>query len=162
MENTAIEWLFDKLWNEPKDKLTWHSILKKAKQREEKDHQQTYMAGGKAGAAAMNGRPNFLTFEEYWKSEGDKNYSQYVLDDERKVITHMGIDYTLEKKSFSIAKFLYEHKNIVVDRDKLYNAIWGDVIIDVRGLDVHIRKIRRGVPGIPIQTRKGLGHMWVE
>ena len=120
------------------------------------------MAGGKAGAAAMNGRPNFLTFEEYWKSEGDKNYSQYVLDDERKVITHMGIDYTLEKKSFSIAKFLYEHKNIVVDRDKLYNAIWGDVIIDVRGLDVHIRKIRRAVPGIPIQTRKGYGHVWVE
>ena len=162
MENTAIEWLFDKLWNEPKDKLTWHSILKKAKQREEKDHQQTYIAGGKAGAAAMNGRPNFLTFEEYWKSEGDNDHSQYILDDKRKVIIHDGKDYILEKKSFNIAKYLYERRNTMVSRDELYDAIWGDIIIDVRGLDVHIRKIRRAVPGIPIQTRKGLGHMWVE
>jgi hypothetical protein len=26
----SIEWLFEKLWNEPKDKFTWHSILDKA------------------------------------------------------------------------------------------------------------------------------------
>ena len=29
---TSIEWLFEKLWDEPKDKLTWHSILNKAKE----------------------------------------------------------------------------------------------------------------------------------
>jgi hypothetical protein len=31
---TAVEWLFQQLWEEPKDKLTWHSILEKAKQME--------------------------------------------------------------------------------------------------------------------------------
>ena len=29
---TSIEWLFNELWEAPKDKLTWHSILKKAKE----------------------------------------------------------------------------------------------------------------------------------
>ncbi len=29
---TSIEWLFEKLWEEPKDKFTWHSILEKAKE----------------------------------------------------------------------------------------------------------------------------------
>ena len=29
---TSIEWLFEKLWEEPKDKLTWNSILKEAKE----------------------------------------------------------------------------------------------------------------------------------
>jgi len=29
---TSIEWLFENLWDEPKDKLTWHSILDKAKE----------------------------------------------------------------------------------------------------------------------------------
>ena len=31
-KQTSIEWLFEKLWDEPKDKLTWHSILNKAKE----------------------------------------------------------------------------------------------------------------------------------
>jgi hypothetical protein len=31
---TSIEYLFNELWETPKDKLTWHSILKKAKEIE--------------------------------------------------------------------------------------------------------------------------------
>jgi isoleucyl-tRNA synthetase len=36
MKQTATEYLFEKLWNEPKDKLTWHSILEQAKEMEKK------------------------------------------------------------------------------------------------------------------------------
>ena len=28
----SIEWLFNELWEEPKDKLTWNSILEQAKE----------------------------------------------------------------------------------------------------------------------------------
>ena len=35
-QTSAVEWLFEKLWEEPKDKLTWHSILKQAKEMETK------------------------------------------------------------------------------------------------------------------------------
>ena len=28
---TATQWLFDKLWETPKDKLTWYAILQQAK-----------------------------------------------------------------------------------------------------------------------------------
>ena len=35
-KQTAVEWLFEKLWETPKDKLTWYSILEKAKQMENK------------------------------------------------------------------------------------------------------------------------------
>ena len=31
---TAVEWLFEKLWETPKDKFTWYSILEQAKQME--------------------------------------------------------------------------------------------------------------------------------
>jgi hypothetical protein len=31
MKQTAVEWLFEQLWEAPKDKLTWNSILMKAK-----------------------------------------------------------------------------------------------------------------------------------
>jgi len=34
-ELSPVEWLFYKLWDEPKDKFRWHSLLKKAKEKEE-------------------------------------------------------------------------------------------------------------------------------
>jgi uncharacterized protein YegP (UPF0339 family) len=33
-KQTAVEWLFRKLWDEPKDKLTWDALLKLAKVKE--------------------------------------------------------------------------------------------------------------------------------
>jgi uncharacterized protein YegP (UPF0339 family) len=33
-KQTAVEWLFRKLWDEPKDKLTWCALLKLAKEKE--------------------------------------------------------------------------------------------------------------------------------
>jgi hypothetical protein len=33
-EQTAVEWLFEKLWNTGKDKFTWYAILKQAKEME--------------------------------------------------------------------------------------------------------------------------------
>ena len=32
MKKTATEWLFEKLWDSPKDKLTWNAILEQAKE----------------------------------------------------------------------------------------------------------------------------------
>ena len=32
LEQTAVEWLFEKLWNTGKDKFTWYAILKQAKE----------------------------------------------------------------------------------------------------------------------------------
>jgi len=34
VEVSAVEQLFEKLWNEPKDKLTWYALLKEAKEVE--------------------------------------------------------------------------------------------------------------------------------
>lgn len=33
-KQTAVDWLFEQLWDTPKDKFIWHSILEKAKQME--------------------------------------------------------------------------------------------------------------------------------
>jgi hypothetical protein len=34
MKQTATEFLFEKLWDSPKDKLTWNAILEQAKEME--------------------------------------------------------------------------------------------------------------------------------
>jgi hypothetical protein len=33
-KQTAVEYLFEQLWENPKDKFTWYSILEKAKEME--------------------------------------------------------------------------------------------------------------------------------
>jgi hypothetical protein len=44
-KQTATEWLFKKLWDEPKDKLTWYAILKQAEEMEKEQIIDAYDAG---------------------------------------------------------------------------------------------------------------------
>lgn len=46
---TAVEWLFQQLWETPKDKFTWHSILEQAKAKERSQKAEEYLKGFKDG-----------------------------------------------------------------------------------------------------------------
>jgi hypothetical protein len=45
MKQTATQWLFDKLWETPKDKLTWNAILEQAKAMEKEQIRDAYWNG---------------------------------------------------------------------------------------------------------------------
>ncbi len=42
MKQTAVEYLFEQLWETPKDKLTWNTILSKAKEMEKEQMLKTF------------------------------------------------------------------------------------------------------------------------
>ena len=42
---TAVDWLFQQLWETPKDKLTWHSILEQAKEMEKQQIEDAHIEG---------------------------------------------------------------------------------------------------------------------
>jgi hypothetical protein len=44
-KETATEWLFKYLWEEPKDKFTWNAILDKAKEMEKQQIEDAYRFG---------------------------------------------------------------------------------------------------------------------
>jgi len=44
-KQTAVQWLFKQLWEEPKDKLTWQSILEEAKEMEKEQIEKAYSEG---------------------------------------------------------------------------------------------------------------------
>jgi len=46
---TSTEWLFEKLWDEPKDKLTWYAILEQAKEMEKEQIIGTFNEGALDG-----------------------------------------------------------------------------------------------------------------
>ncbi len=33
-KQTAVEWLFEQLWEEPQDKFTWYALIRQAKEME--------------------------------------------------------------------------------------------------------------------------------
>ena len=44
-KETATEWLFKYLWEEPKDKFTWNAILMKAKEMHKEQIENAYNVG---------------------------------------------------------------------------------------------------------------------
>jgi hypothetical protein len=71
MKQTATEFLFNKLWETPKDKLTWHAILEQANKMFEEQQFDFYMKGN------FEGRGNYEEstkedFELQYKKEYDK------------------------------------------------------------------------------------------
>ena len=48
-KQTAVEWLFEELWETPKDKLTWYAFLKQAKEMEKDQMIGTFNEGALDG-----------------------------------------------------------------------------------------------------------------
>ena len=67
MKQTAVDWLFQELWEAPKDKFTWHSILEEAKQREKMQIERANLHG--ASATILHR----YELEKYYKETYEEN-----------------------------------------------------------------------------------------
>jgi hypothetical protein len=68
LEQTAAEWLFEKLWETPKDKFNWYLILEKAKEMEKKQIMEAHNQGY-ADGYRDNGNSPIDYYNETFKSE---------------------------------------------------------------------------------------------
>lgn len=71
MKQTAVEYLFEKLWQTSKDKLNWHSYLQKAKEIEQQQMQDFYLKGNYMGCGCHDWATK-KDFEEEYKKEYGK------------------------------------------------------------------------------------------
>ncbi len=52
----------------------------------------------------------------------------------------------LSPTEFSLLRYLLEHPNRVFSREQLLDAVWGhDIYVELRTVDVHIRRLRKGL-----------------
>jgi hypothetical protein len=63
---TSIDWIFEKLWEERKDKLTWHSILEQATEMHKQEIIDCYNT-----SFIMRGNP-FSTADKYYEDTFQK------------------------------------------------------------------------------------------
>lgn len=71
----------------------------------------------------------------------------------------------LSYRESELLKYLYQHRDQVIDRRDLLNHIWGnDSFFNSRNLDVYITKIRgylKDDPALEIITIKGVGYRFI-
>lgn len=70
---------------------------------------------------------------------------------------------TLGPTEFRLLSYLISHPERVYSRSQLLDAVWGgDVYVDERTVDVHIRRVRKAIQGFNyhkyIQTVRGAGY----
>ncbi len=86
------------------------------------------------------------------------------LDTDSSEASYKGKEIVLSKNEERILKILMEHKNQVVSRETLMEALWKtDCYIDENTLSVNINRLRKKLLALGvddyIQTRKGKGYM---
>ena len=70
----------------------------------------------------------------------------------------------LKAKEFALLKALYDHKNTIVTKERLFDEVWGDSFYGDGTLNVHIRKLREKLEKDPnnpeyIKTIWGTGYI---
>lgn len=75
-----------------------------------------------------------------------------------------GKEIPLKAKEFKLLQCLFEHRNTIVTKEKLFELVWGDSFFSDGTLNVHIRKLREKLEKNPnepelIKTIWGTGYM---
>jgi len=89
----------------------------------------------------------------------------YRLNLKRQTLQLDGEEKKLSFRETELLKYLWQHRNNIIDRRSMLNVIWGnDSFFNSRNLDVYITKLRgylKEDPSIEILTIKGVGYRFV-
>jgi DNA-binding response OmpR family regulator len=84
-------------------------------------------------------------------------FNRLVIKDDSKI--------KLTAKEFDLLRFLLEHKNETLTRERILNSIWGERIMDTsetRTIDAHVKNLREKLNLSCIMSIRGLGYRWYE
>jgi DNA-binding response OmpR family regulator len=94
-------------------------------------------------------------------------FSETVVDLERRVVTRRGEDVKLAPAEYSLLVFFLQNPDRPLTRDMILNAVWGyDAFPNTRTVDVHVVKLRQKFepdPGAPrhFLTVHGVGYRFL-
>ncbi len=94
----------------------------------------------------------------------EENASGIQLLEDKLSVSMSGREIALKAKEFALFKCLFEHRNSIVTKEKLFDEVWGDCFYSDGTLNVHIRKLREKLEDNPnepqlIKTIWGTGYI---
>lgn len=93
-----------------------------------------------------------------------KTYNGMTLDKNTLTVTVNGKRIELKAKEFRLLECLFDNKNTIVTKERLFQEVWGDSFFSDGTLNVHIRKLREKIEKNPnepemITTIWGTGYL---
>ncbi|QMW22018.1 phosphate regulon transcriptional regulator PhoB [Sandaracinobacteroides saxicola] len=81
-------------------------------------------------------------------SGGNLDYGGIIMDTAAHKVTRDGLPVQLGPTEFRLLRHFLEHPGRVFSREQLLDAVWGrDVYVELRTVDVHIRRLRKAING---------------
>ncbi|KQL43554.1 transcriptional regulator [Brevibacillus choshinensis] len=85
----------------------------------------------------------------------------YVINRENHTIHHEGVSLSLTSKEFELLLFFIDHPNRVFTREQILDRLWEENYFGSdRVVDDTIRRIRKKMPHLPIETIYGYGYRY--
>jgi len=96
---------------------------------------------------------------------GEKGKSRLQIDTATARIRLDGITLELKNMEYKLLKYLIDNKGRVVEKDELFQEVWGDNFVSDGTLNVHIRRLREKIETDPnqpvsIKTVWGVGYVY--
>ena len=83
----------------------------------------------------------------------------YHVDQKQRTVFDHDQEIILTNKEFTLLLYLIENKNTVVTREQIFNGVWGaNYFGSDRVVDDTIRRLRKKLPKINIETLYGFGY----
>lgn len=87
------------------------------------------------------------------------NYDTYIIDKNKRIVKENEREIKLTTLEFNLLIYLLDNKNKVFSRDDILNSVWGtNYFGSDRAVDDLIRRIRRKMPKLNVNTIYGFGY----
>ena len=81
-------------------------------------------------------------------TKGALSWQDIAMDQDAHRVTRAGRNLHLGPTEYRLLEFLMSHPRRVFSREELLDAVWGrDIHVELRTVDVHIRRLRKAVNG---------------
>ncbi len=106
-------------------------------------------------------RANLRTISSGEEAQDDSKVitQSLVIDKATREVAYRGEDVTLTRTEFDLLMFLASNLGRVFTRDELLDHVWGyNHFPTTRTVDTHVLQLRQKLPGIEIETLRGVGY----
>jgi two-component system response regulator CssR len=81
-------------------------------------------------------------------------------DREKRLLKNQETEISLTVKEFDLLQYFFEHINCAISRNDILDHVWGvDYFGSERVIDDTLRRIRKKIPELPIETVYGFGYI---
>lgn len=83
-----------------------------------------------------------------------------IFDRDRRVLKNSETEILLTVKEYDLLAYFFEHINCAISRNDILDCVWGmDYFGSERVIDDTLRRIRKKIPELPIETVYGFGYI---